>query len=39
MALKYQPSPERVIDVLSLGRPIRTQDVARLGERPLAKAA
>jgi len=39
MALKYQPSPERVIDLLSLGRPIRTQDVARLGERQLARAA
>lgn len=40
MALKYQPSPDRVVDLLSLGRPIRTQDVARLGdERPLAKAA
>jgi hypothetical protein len=32
-ALKYQPSPERVVDLLSLGRPIRTQDVATLGER------
>jgi hypothetical protein len=32
-ALKYQPPRERVVDVLSLGRPIRTQDVAMLGER------
>jgi hypothetical protein len=38
-ALKYQPSPERVVDLLSLGRPIRTQDVATLGERALANAA
>jgi hypothetical protein len=38
-ALRYQPSPERVVDLLSLGRPIRTQDVATLGERPLARAA
>jgi hypothetical protein len=27
------------VDLLSLGRPIRTQDVATLGERPLARAA
>jgi hypothetical protein len=33
-ALKYQPSPERVVDLLRAGRPLRTQDVARLGERP-----
>ena len=39
MALKYQPSPERVVDLLSVGRPIRTQDVARLADRPLSKAA
>lgn len=39
MALKYQPSPDRVVDLLSLGRPLRTQDVARLGEHPLARAA
>jgi len=32
-ALKYQPSPDRVVDLLSVGRPIRTQDVATLGER------
>lgn len=32
-ALKYQPAPDRVVDLLSLGRPIRTQDVATLGER------
>lgn len=38
-ALKYQPSPERVVDLLSLGRPIRTQDVATLGDRVLAQAA
>jgi hypothetical protein len=39
MALKYQPSPDRVVDLLSVGRPIRTQDVARLADRPLARAA
>jgi hypothetical protein len=32
-ALKYQPPRERVVDLLSLGRPLRTQDVAVLGER------
>ena len=31
--LKYQPPTDRVVDLLSLGRPIRTQDVAMLGER------
>ena len=31
--LRYQPSPERVVDLLSVGRPLRTQDVARLGDR------
>ncbi|HYJ79043.1 MAG TPA: hypothetical protein VEW03_05555 [Longimicrobiaceae bacterium] len=35
-ALKYQPSPERVLDLLSVGRPLRTQDVAVLGEREAA---
>jgi hypothetical protein len=39
-ALKYQPSPERVVDLLALGRPIRTQDVALLADRdPWLKAA
>jgi hypothetical protein len=36
MALKYQPAPERVVDLLSVGRPIRSQDVATLGERVAA---
>ena len=35
-ALKYQPPRERVVDLLSVGRPIRTQDVAILGERMAA---
>lgn len=35
-ALHYQPDPERVLDLLALGRPLRTQDVARLGERQAA---
>jgi len=33
-ALKYQPTPDRVLDLLALGRPLRTQDVATLGDRP-----
>lgn len=32
-ALRYQPPKERVVDLFSLGRPLRTQDVARLGDR------
>ena len=32
-ALRYQPAPERVVDLLSVGRPLRTQDVATLGDR------
>lgn len=31
--LRYQPPRERVLGLLSLGRPIRTQDVAVLGDR------
>lgn len=38
-ALRYQPAPDRVLDLFTLGRPMRTQDVARLGERGLAQAA
>ena len=38
-ALRYQPSAERVVDLLSLGRPLRTQDVASLGDRETAQAA
>jgi hypothetical protein len=32
-ALRFQPSPERVLDLLGAGRPLRTQDVAVLAER------
>lgn len=32
-ALKYQPSPDRVLELLSTGRPLKTQDVAKLGDR------
>ncbi len=32
-ALKYQPSPDRVLDLLASGRPLKTQDVATLGDR------
>jgi hypothetical protein len=33
VALRYQPSPDRVVDLLGAGRPLRTQDVALLGNR------
>ena len=32
-ALRYQPGPERVIRLLGTGRPLRSRDVAVLGER------
>ena len=32
-ALRYQPPAERVVQLLALGRPLKTQDVARLGDR------
>ena len=32
-ALRYQPPAERVVDLFSLGRPLKTQDVAKLGDR------
>lgn len=32
-ALRYQPSPDRVIELLGCGRPLRSADVARLGDR------
>jgi hypothetical protein len=32
-ALRYQPGAGRVMDLLGSGRPLRTQDVARLGDR------
>jgi hypothetical protein len=32
-ALRYQPSPDRVVELLGCGRPLRSADVARLGER------
>lgn len=31
MALKYQPSPDRVIDLLGAGGALRSRDIARLG--------
>lgn len=31
--LRYQPTPDRVIQLLGTGRPLRSADVARLGER------
>jgi hypothetical protein len=31
--LRYQPSPARVVDLLGAGRPLRTTDVAKLGDR------
>lgn len=32
-ALRYQPSADRVVDLLGSGRPLRSADVARLGDR------
>lgn len=32
MALRYRPAPDRVIDLLSGGRPLRSADVATLGD-------
>lgn len=32
-ALRYQPSPARLVDLLGAGRPLRSTDVARLGDR------
>jgi hypothetical protein len=31
--LRYQPGAERVIELLGSGRPLRSRDVAVLGER------
>lgn len=33
VALRYQPGPERVVTLLEAGRPLRSADVARLGDR------
>ena len=33
ISLRYQPSVDRVIDVLGKGRPLRSADIARLGDR------
>lgn len=33
VALRYQPGPARVVDLLGVGRPVRSADVARLGDR------
>lgn len=33
MAIRYQPGPDRVIDLLGAGRPLCSVDVARLGDR------
>ena len=32
--LRYQPPPDRVIQLLGTGRPLRSADIARLGDRP-----
>jgi hypothetical protein len=32
-ALRYQPGADRVMELLGSGRPLKTQDVARLGDR------
>jgi hypothetical protein len=31
--LRYQPEPDRVVQLLGTGRPLRSADIARLGER------
>jgi hypothetical protein len=33
VALRYQPCPDRVVDLLGAGRPVASADVARLGNR------
>lgn len=33
ITLRYQPEPERVVSLLGAGRPLRSVDVARLGDR------
>lgn len=33
ISLRYQPGPDRVIDLLAAGRPLRSADIARLGDR------
>jgi hypothetical protein len=33
IALKYQPSPDRVIDLLGAGGALRSRDIAALGDR------
>lgn len=33
VSLRYRPTPDRVFEVLSAGRPLRSADVARLGDR------
>ncbi|HEX2094291.1 MAG TPA: hypothetical protein VHG28_17950 [Longimicrobiaceae bacterium] len=33
VALRYQPSPDRIVDTLGAGRPLRSVDVALLGNR------
>jgi len=36
MVLRYQPDPERVRSLLALGRPLRSADIARLGDRDMS---
>jgi len=38
MSLRYRPDEERVIRLLSRGRPLRSRDIAVLGERPATGA-
>lgn len=33
VTLRYQPAPQRVVELLGMGRPLRSADVARLGDR------
>ena len=32
-ALRYQPGPDRVLQLLGAGRPLRSRDIAVLGDR------
>ena len=38
MKLRYRPAENRVIELLGTGRPLRSSDIARLGERETAAA-
>jgi hypothetical protein len=37
--MRYRPATDHIVDLLGLGRPLRSADLARLGERPVASPA